>query len=229
MFSMTLIGKVGEKMTVSRTEFDDLCSLRIFFFSVCRYSCEEVDFNLRVNSSGLLLCRFNYFSLMKKHIPVGGNKDFLVKPKLMVSHNRSPCPCLVNSSQKTPANTNFFCLQQIENPAPINPSQYVCAPDSEQTLLDAPAHFLLERFLLSCSHRLFPKAVQNRSNPVLSIDSYLNLSPEVKQLKAAVAKLLRNISESPFISLIYRMLCICTSCSTGYCQLICSLSQHIII
>lgn len=51
---------------------------------MCRYSCEEVDFNLRVNSSGLLLCRFNCFSLMKKHIPVGGNKDFLVKPKLMV-------------------------------------------------------------------------------------------------------------------------------------------------
>lgn len=54
---------------------------------ICRYSCEEVDFNLRVNTSGLQLCRFNYFSLMKKHIPVGGNKDFMVKPKLMVSLN----------------------------------------------------------------------------------------------------------------------------------------------
>uniref|UniRef100_A0A8D3B7U9 GREB1-like protein n=1 Tax=Scophthalmus maximus TaxID=52904 RepID=A0A8D3B7U9_SCOMX len=120
-------------------------------YDLNRYSCEEVDFNLRVNSSGLLLCRFNYFSLMKKHIPPGGNQDFLVKPKLMV-----------------------------ENPAAISPSQYVCAPDSEQTLLDAPAQFLLERFLQSCSHRLFPKAVQNRSNPVLSIDSYLNISPEVR-------------------------------------------------
>uniref|UniRef100_A0A671XT90 GREB1 like retinoic acid receptor coactivator n=1 Tax=Sparus aurata TaxID=8175 RepID=A0A671XT90_SPAAU len=119
-------------------------------YDLNRYSCEEVDFNLRVNSSGLLLCRFNAFSLMKKHIPVGGNKDFLVKPKL-----------------------------EIENPALISPSQYVCAPDSEQTLLDAPAQFLLERFLQSCSHRLFPKAVQNRNNPVLSIDSYLNISPEV--------------------------------------------------
>uniref|UniRef100_A0A8C9Z7M8 GREB1 like retinoic acid receptor coactivator n=1 Tax=Sander lucioperca TaxID=283035 RepID=A0A8C9Z7M8_SANLU len=117
-----------------------------------RYSCEEVDFNLRVNSSGLLLCRFNYFSLMKKHIPVGGNHDFVVKPKLM----------------------------EIENPATISPSQYVCAPDSEQTLLDAPAQFLLEKFLQSCSHRLFPKAVQNRNNPVLAIDSYLNISPEVR-------------------------------------------------
>uniref|UniRef100_A0A8P4K7G2 GREB1 like retinoic acid receptor coactivator n=1 Tax=Dicentrarchus labrax TaxID=13489 RepID=A0A8P4K7G2_DICLA len=123
-------------------------------YDLNRYSCEEVDFNLRVNSSGLLLCRFNYFSLMKKHIPVGGNKDFLVKPKLMVG--------------------------EIQNPATISPSQYVCAPDSEQTLLDAPAQFLLERFLQSCSHRLFPKAVQNRNNPVLSIDSYLNISPEVR-------------------------------------------------
>uniref|UniRef100_H3CSS3 GREB1 like retinoic acid receptor coactivator n=1 Tax=Tetraodon nigroviridis TaxID=99883 RepID=H3CSS3_TETNG len=116
-----------------------------------RYSCEEIDFNLRVNSSGLQLCRFNCFSLMKKLIPVGGNKDFMVKPKLM----------------------------EMENLAPISPSQYVCAPDSEQTLLDAPPHFLLERFLQSCSHRLFPKAVHNRTNPVLSIDSFLNISPEI--------------------------------------------------
>uniref|UniRef100_A0A3P8W2V9 GREB1 like retinoic acid receptor coactivator n=1 Tax=Cynoglossus semilaevis TaxID=244447 RepID=A0A3P8W2V9_CYNSE len=119
-------------------------------YDLNRYSCEEVDFNLRVNSSGLLICRFNYFSLMKKHIP-GESNDFLVKPKLM----------------------------EIENPALISPSQYVCAPDSEQTLLDAPAQFLLERFLQSCSHKLFPKAVQNRNNPVLSIDSYLNISPEI--------------------------------------------------
>ncbi|KAM4728331.1 GREB1-like protein isoform 2-T3 [Anableps anableps] len=120
-------------------------------YDLNRYDCEEVDFNLRVNSSGLLLCRFNNFFLMKKHIPVGGNKDFVVKPKLV----------------------------EIENKAPISPPQYVCAPDSEQTLLDAPAQFLLENFLQSCSHRLFPKAVQNRNNPVLSIDSYLSLSPEI--------------------------------------------------
>lgn len=120
-------------------------------YDLNRYSCEEVDFNLRVNSSGLLLCRFNNFSLMKKHIPVGGKKDFLVKPKLM----------------------------EMENLALIGPSQYVCAPDSEQTLLDAPAQFLLEKFLQSCSHRLFPMAIQNRNNPVLSIDSYLNIGPEI--------------------------------------------------
>ncbi|XP_041698325.1 GREB1-like protein [Coregonus clupeaformis] len=120
-------------------------------YDLNRYSCEEVDFNLRANSSGLLLCRFNHFSLMKKHIPFGGHKDFLVKPKLMV----------------------------MENPAPISPYQYVCAPDSEHTLLAAPAQFLLEKFLQSCSHRLFPKAVQNSSNPVLSIDSFLNIGPEV--------------------------------------------------
>ncbi|XP_061878428.1 GREB1-like protein isoform X3 [Entelurus aequoreus] len=120
-------------------------------YDLNRYSCEEVDFNLRVNSSELLLCCFNSFSLMKKNIPVGGNQDFIVKPK----------------------------LTEIETPAAISPSQYVCAPDSEQTLLDAPAQFLLEKFLQSCSHRLFPKAIQNPKNPVLSIDSYLNISPEI--------------------------------------------------
>ncbi|XP_041659055.1 GREB1-like protein [Cheilinus undulatus] len=142
--------------TFSRCHLHDFVMLNVDLtqnvqYDLNRYSCEEVDFNLRVNSSGLLMCRFNYFSFMKKHIPVGGNKDFLVKPKLM----------------------------EIENPAPISPLQYVCAPDSEQTLLDAPAQFLLERFLQSCSHKLFPKAVQNRNNPVLSIDSYLNISPEI--------------------------------------------------
>uniref|UniRef100_A0A3Q1F750 GREB1 like retinoic acid receptor coactivator n=1 Tax=Acanthochromis polyacanthus TaxID=80966 RepID=A0A3Q1F750_9TELE len=130
---------------------DDSCVLWSPHSQVSQYDYEDVDFNLRVNSSGLLLCRFNNFCLMKKHIPVGGNKDYLIKPKLM----------------------------KIENTSQISPSQYVCAPDSEQTLLDAPAQFLLERFLQSCSHRLFPKAVQNRNNPVLSIDSYLNLSPEI--------------------------------------------------
>ncbi|XP_058133504.1 GREB1-like protein isoform X4 [Dasypus novemcinctus] len=48
-----------------------------------RYFCEDVDFNLRTNSSGLLICRFNNFSLMKKHIQVGGQRDFVIKPKIM--------------------------------------------------------------------------------------------------------------------------------------------------
>uniref|UniRef100_A0A8C7UAQ6 GREB1-like protein n=1 Tax=Oncorhynchus mykiss TaxID=8022 RepID=A0A8C7UAQ6_ONCMY len=143
-------------MPFSRCHLHDFVMLNVDLtqnvqYDLNRYSCEEVDFNLRANSSGLLLCRFNHFSLMKKHIPFGGHKDFLVKPKLTV----------------------------MENPAPISPYQYVCAPDSDHTLLAAPAQFLLEKFLQSCSHILFPKAVQNNSNPVLSIDSYLNIGPEV--------------------------------------------------
>uniref|UniRef100_A0A8C8HUV4 GREB1-like protein n=1 Tax=Oncorhynchus tshawytscha TaxID=74940 RepID=A0A8C8HUV4_ONCTS len=143
-------------MPFSRCHLHDFVMLNVDLtqnvqYDLHRYSCDEVDFNLRANSSGLLLCRFNHFSLMKKHIPFGGHKDFLVKPKLTV----------------------------MENPAPISPYQYVCAPDSDHTLLAAPAQFLLEKFLQSCSHRLFPKAVQNNSNPVLSIDSFLNIGPEV--------------------------------------------------
>ncbi|XP_042818625.1 GREB1-like protein isoform X3 [Panthera tigris] len=117
-----------------------------------RYFCEDVDFNLRTNSSGLLICRFNNFSLMKKHVQVGGQRDFIIKPKIMVS----------------------------ESLAPILPLQYVCAPDSEHTLLAAPAQFLLEKFLQHASYKLFPKAIHNFKSPVLAIDCYLNIGPEVK-------------------------------------------------
>ncbi|XP_069476984.1 GREB1-like protein isoform X2 [Ambystoma mexicanum] len=120
-------------------------------YDVNRYFCEDMDFNLRTNSSGLLICCFNNFSFMKKHIQVGGQKDFMIKPKIMVSDGLAPIP----------------------------PSHYVCAPDSEQTLLAAPAQFLLERFLQHATYKLFPKAVNNFKNPVLSIDCYLNVGPEV--------------------------------------------------
>ncbi|XP_078253428.1 GREB1-like protein isoform X2 [Rhinoraja longicauda] len=120
-------------------------------YDLNRYICEDIDFNLRTNSSGLLLCRFNHFSLMKKCIQVGGHKDFVIKPKIMV----------------------------IESLNMISASQYVCAPDSESTMLSAPAQFLLEKFLQHTSYKLFPKAIHNSKNPVLSIDCYMNLGPEI--------------------------------------------------
>ncbi|XP_043835563.1 GREB1-like protein [Dromiciops gliroides] len=120
-------------------------------YDLNRYFCEDVDFNLRTNSSGLLICRFNNFSLMKKHIQVGGQKDFNVKPKISLS----------------------------ESIAPILPLQYVCAPDSEHTLLAAPAQFLLEKFLQHATYKLFPKAIHNFRSPILAIDCYLNVGPEV--------------------------------------------------
>uniref|UniRef100_A0A8C3TLA7 GREB1 like retinoic acid receptor coactivator n=1 Tax=Chelydra serpentina TaxID=8475 RepID=A0A8C3TLA7_CHESE len=146
----------GSKPPFSRCHVHDFILLNVDLtqnvqYDLNRYFCEDVDFNLRTNSSGLLICRFNNFSLMKKHIQVGGQKDFAIKPKIMVS----------------------------ESMAPIMPLQYVCAPDSEHTLLAAPAQFLLEKFLQHATYKLFPKAIHNFKNPVLAIDCYLNIGPEV--------------------------------------------------
>ncbi|CAM4590000.1 unnamed protein product [Lepidochelys kempii] len=146
----------GSKPPFSRCHVHDFILLNVDLtqnvqYDLNRYFCEDVDFNLRTNSSGLLICRFNNFSLMKKHIQVGGQKDFAIKPKIMVS----------------------------ESVAPIIPLQYVCAPDSEHTLLAAPAQFLLEKFLQHATYKLFPKAIHNFKNPVLAIDCYLNIGPEV--------------------------------------------------
>nr|XP_033789817.1 LOW QUALITY PROTEIN: GREB1-like protein [Geotrypetes seraphini] len=139
----------------SRCHMHDITILNIDLtqnvqYDLNRYFCEDVDFNLRTNSSGLLICRFNNFSLMKKCIQ-GGQKDFVIKPKIMVS----------------------------ESLVPIPPAQFVCAPDSEHMLLAAPAQYLLEKFLQHATYKLFPKAIHNFRNPVLAVDCFLNIGPEV--------------------------------------------------
>lgn len=114
-----------------------------------RFTCDDVDFNLRVHSAGLLLCRFNRFSVMKKQIAVGGHRSFHITSKV------------------------------ADSSVAIVPSQYICAPDSKHTFLAAPAQLLLEKFLQYHSHRFFPLSLKNHSHPVLSVDCYLNLGPQI--------------------------------------------------
>uniref|UniRef100_A0A672R555 Protein GREB1-like n=1 Tax=Sinocyclocheilus grahami TaxID=75366 RepID=A0A672R555_SINGR len=114
-----------------------------------RFTCDDVDFNLRAHSAGLLICRFNNFSVMKKQIAIGGYGTFIIKTKV------------------------------TDVPTTIQPTQYICAPDSKHLFLATPAQLLLEKYLQHTSHRLFPLSAQNYSHPVLSVDCYLNLGPEV--------------------------------------------------
>ncbi|XP_023558184.1 protein GREB1 [Octodon degus] len=114
-----------------------------------RFTCDDVDFNLRVHSAGLLLCRFNRFRVMKKQIAVGGQRAFHITSKVS------------------------------DSSAAVVPAQYICAPDSKHTFLAAPAQLLLEKFLQHHSHRFFPLSLKNHSHPVLSVDCYLNLGPQI--------------------------------------------------
>ncbi|XP_025018954.1 protein GREB1 isoform X3 [Python bivittatus] len=114
-----------------------------------RFVCDDVDFNLRAHSAGLRICRFNQFSVMKKQIAVGGQRSFHIKSKVS------------------------------DNLVSIGPAQYICAPDSKHTFLAAPAQLLLEKYLQYHSHRFFPLSLKNYSHPVLSVDCYLNLGPQI--------------------------------------------------
>ncbi|XP_017575814.1 protein GREB1 isoform X2 [Pygocentrus nattereri] len=114
-----------------------------------RFTCDDVDFNLRIQSAGLLVCRFNNFSVMKKQIAIGGYRTFIIKTKM------------------------------TDVPTTVQPSQYICAPDSKHLFLATPAQLLLEKYLQHMSQRLFPLSAGNYSHPVLSVDCYLNLGPEV--------------------------------------------------
>ncbi|KAM8954062.1 protein GREB1 [Pelodytes ibericus] len=114
-----------------------------------RFTCDDVDFNLRVNSSGLPICRFNRFSVMKKQIAVGGHRSLHIKSKA------------------------------LDSSVSISPAHYICAPDSKHTILAAPAQLLLEKFLQYHSHRFFPMSLNNNTHPVLIVDCYLNLGPQI--------------------------------------------------
>ncbi|XP_061670351.1 protein GREB1 isoform X3 [Syngnathoides biaculeatus] len=114
-----------------------------------RFTCHDVDFTLRLHSAGLLICRFNNFSVMKKQIAIGGYRTFIIKTKM------------------------------TDVPTSVGPSQYVCAPDSKHLFLATPAQLLLEKYLQHTSHKLFPLSTKNYDHPVLSVDFYINLGPEV--------------------------------------------------
>ncbi|XP_060736317.1 protein GREB1 isoform X1 [Tachysurus vachellii] len=114
-----------------------------------RFTCDDVDFNLRVHSAGLLIFRFNNFSVMKKQIAIGGYRTFIIKTKM------------------------------TDVPTTVQPSQYICAPDSKHLFLATPGQLLLEKYLQHTSQRLFPLSTCNNSHPVLSVDCYLNLGPEI--------------------------------------------------
>uniref|UniRef100_A0A674EL64 Growth regulating estrogen receptor binding 1 n=1 Tax=Salmo trutta TaxID=8032 RepID=A0A674EL64_SALTR len=116
-------------------------------FNQNRFTCDDVDFTLRVHSAGLLICRFNNFSVMKKQISIGGYHTFIIKNKM------------------------------TDVPTSVQPSQYICAPDSKHPFLATPAQLLLEKYLQHAS--LFPLSTCNYTHPILSVDCYLNLGPEV--------------------------------------------------
>nr|XP_033794926.1 protein GREB1 [Geotrypetes seraphini] len=144
----------GVKEPFSRCHLHDFILLNVDLtqnvqFNQNRFTCDDVDFNLRIHSSGLLICRFNRFSVMKKQIVVGGHRSFHIKSK------------------------------GSDTPVPILPAQYICAPDSKHTFLAAPAQLLLEKYLQYNSHRFFPLSVKNYSCPVLTVDCYLNLGPQI--------------------------------------------------
>ncbi|KAM6942963.1 protein GREB1 [Xenentodon cancila] len=114
-----------------------------------RFTCHDVDLTLRLHSAGLLVCRFNSFSVMKKQITIGGYRTFIIKTKM------------------------------TDVPTSVGPSQYICAPDSKHLFLATPAQLLLEKYLQHTSQKLFPLSIKNYTQPILSVDCYLNLGPEV--------------------------------------------------
>uniref|UniRef100_A0A8K9XPD5 Growth regulating estrogen receptor binding 1 n=1 Tax=Oncorhynchus mykiss TaxID=8022 RepID=A0A8K9XPD5_ONCMY len=133
-------------------------------FNQNRFTCDDVDFTLRVHSAGLLICRFNNFSVMKKQISIGGYHTFIIKNKM------------------------------TDVPTSVQPSQYICAPDSKHPFLATPAQLLLEKYLQHSS--LFPLSTCNYTHPILSVDCYLNLGSVIGVTVCFVSSRPRSINIS---------------------------------
>uniref|UniRef100_A0A8D0D012 Growth regulating estrogen receptor binding 1 n=1 Tax=Sander lucioperca TaxID=283035 RepID=A0A8D0D012_SANLU len=147
-------GLTGQGEPFSRGHLHDFLLLNVdrsqnVQYDQNRFTCHDVDFTLRLHSAGLLICRFNSFSVMKKQIAIGGYRTFIIKTKT------------------------------TDVPTSVGPSQYICAPDSKHLFLATPAQLLLEKYLQHTSQKLFPLSTKNYTHPVLSVDCYLNLGPEV--------------------------------------------------
>lgn len=91
--------------------------------------------------------------------------------------HRPSCP--ETQAKQWPEVCPLPCPQVSDSSAAVVPAQYICAPDSKHTFLAAPAQLLLEKFLQHHSHRIFPLSLKNHGHPVLSVDCYLNLGPQV--------------------------------------------------
>ena len=118
------------------------------------YSHSDLDFNVAVGLAGMVICRFEQYLFMRKHIAVGGASNLQLP---LIQARRSE----LDSSE-------------------VDVDRLVCAPDgSTSTPVQAPAHFVLETYLSLAGPDLFPDAVGDTSHPVLVPGRFVNLGAKV--------------------------------------------------
>ncbi|CAB1334992.1 unnamed protein product, partial [Coregonus sp. 'balchen'] len=98
-----------------------------------------------------------------------------------------------------------FLLLNVDLTQDVHPSQYICAPDSKHPFLATPAQLLLEKYLQHTSQRLFPLSARNYTHPILSVDCYLNLGPEVTVCFVSSRPHAINISTAELLQTVVRL------------------------
>ena len=69
--------------------------------------------------------------------------------------------------------------QVSDVPTSVQPSQYICAPDSKHLFLATPAQLLLEKYLQYTSQHLFLPNTENYTHNTMKVDFHPNLRPEI--------------------------------------------------
>eukprot|EP00118_Oscarella_pearsei_P004100 m.17052 g.17052 ORF g.17052 m.17052 type:complete len:2013 (+) comp27284_c1_seq1:143-6181(+) len=114
------------------------------------YGGEQLDFNIRCGLAGVIMCRYRHFAFVRKRIASGGATDFAL-----------------------PGSTGG------SDPL-IDVQRLACAPDAvSSTPVQAPAHYIMQKYLALASSSLFPVAVDSPEHPVVVPGRYVNLGPSI--------------------------------------------------
>ena len=124
-------------------------------FNTCKYIGENVDFQLRLVENNILTCRFEHLSFMCK---VTNRCGWRIPLQPQTWERKAVNP----DEDKTPF------------------SHLVVPPDLEDMeVIDAAAHFVMQKYIGFEATSLFPASVGNPEHPVLSIGGYVNLGREI--------------------------------------------------
>lgn len=137
----------------------NLVSLKTLQYSRNKYSCEDLNFSLLIQSHGIPTFCFDHLTVARKSIESGGEMSI----KLFVNPNNNSAS---NDNRTVDVNDH---------------KNYVTAPDTDDNhYFSAPAQYLLERYLAEAAAlKLFKTAADKLDHPVLMIDNYVNLGPRV--------------------------------------------------
>ncbi len=124
-------------------------------FNNTKYIGENIDFQLRLVENNILTCRFEHLSFM--------------------------CKLTARSGWRVPLRTQSW--EQLDPTQEGSSFSHLVAPPDREELktINAPPHFVMQKYLGLGGNILFPASVKKPDHPVLIIGGYIDLGRDISE------------------------------------------------